>query len=726
MLRLPLILLLLLLASCQEKDPWRDDASLPEKISFNQHIRPLLQRDCLQCHGSERSEGGLRLDLPSGVSSVVTENSPRKSRLWEMIQDNHPAPLSEREQALFWRWIRQDTPSEGHWASLPIASETSPIARLADESLVGESEFSFLFNALLGRQPSQEDFSRWTEMQAPRAALIDSLMAEPDFAPNFRTRLLLLSGTNPVPDGTPFDPYFRWIESEIAAPDFSLQTFFRMSLAGDLVPESGEQGALASAWTRLPSRTDLGTLPRRIGRSFLDLDLTREAQPTDLWPDAAITLPLFMPKERPPFQGNIATPPFLPLYTPQQSSALETALVEEETLWQRAGEIPPAAELSFREWLAEQEAIPIIPDLVTALTFDEGKPLNSSPMGEIDATGPLQLLPGVQSTAVAAPASFTGVPLDSAHPFTFSFFLRVPELPTVATPVFLAETDQGAPVGFRLSLSTSELSLQLLNGSDENSLSVTTQTLPTPGHWHHFAIAYDGSRRASGLQLWIDSVALPLTITHDSLFGIAQSPDGRLQFAPILESLTSTLLDEVQIYQRLLSELELIHLRDGTSLFAAVRDEFPREDLLLRYYLSSQYPPFRAAIDSAASSSRKVGILQDSALLVPIAVQEELPSVRPTLPFHPLPMTSDANRLGLADWLFNDRNPVTPRVLVSRLYQMIYGIALLPQSADLSDPWQLPPNLQLLDFLARDLIKNDWELRAILKTILLNPPPTLS
>lgn len=724
--RILFLLPLLFLAACQERDPWQDDASIPASISFNQHIRPLLLRECLQCHDSGRSEGGLRLDLRSGVSSVVTDNSPAKSRLWEVIAQNHPAPLPDREKALLWRWIRQGTPTEGHWASLPLKNVSPPIAGLSPAGEVDDLEFAFLSDALLGTQLSPDQSTDWTTLRTRRVDLIEALMGEPGFAQTFRARLMLLSGTRPVPEETPFDPYFRWVESEIAAPDFSLRNFFRNSLAGDLIPDAGEQGAIATAWTRLPSRADFPTLSHRVAQSFLALDLSRTPQPSDLWTDAATTLPLFLPTDARPFRSRLPIPPFLPLHTPRQSSALLATLSEEELLWRQAREVPDEADRFFQSWLAEVNPAPTIPDLLSALSFDDELTSDSSLTGRARVTSRANLLPGVQGTGIAAPATFSKLPLSSSRPFTFSFFLSVPELSKGLTPILSAETAEGAPVGFRFSLSSNGTVIQLLNGSDENSLSAVATILPTPGHWHHFAITYDGSRSATGLNLWIDSVAVALSVTNDELYGIAQSSQGSLQFAPGYESVAPAALDELQIYGRSLTELEVAHLRDGTSLFAAIRDEFPREDLLFRYYLSSQYEPFRQKLQAATEATSRVGMLQDSALLVPIARQGELPAVRPTLPFRPLPMSSEANRLGLADWLFHPRNPVTPRVMVSRLYQAIYGIALLPSGSDLSDPWRLPPNSQLLEFLAGELLRNDWELRAILKVILLNPPPTVS
>ena len=84
-------------------------------------------------------------------------------------------------------------------------------------------------------------------------------------------------------------------------------------------------------------------------------------------------------------------------------------------------------------------------------------------------------------------------------------------------------------------------------------------------------------------------------------------------------------------------------------------------------------------------------------------------------------MNANPDRLGFANWLVDDRNPLTPRVLASRLYQLVHGVSLLP-SNEISDPWVTPTNPEFLDYLAREILVKEWNLRSILQTILLLPP----
>src|SRR5207247_1242135 len=52
--------------------------------------------------------------------------------------------------------------------------------------------------------------------------------------------------------------------------------------------------------------------------------------------------------------------------------------------------------------------------------------------------------------------------------------------------------------------------------------------------------------------------------------------------------------------------------------------------------------------------------------------------VKPAMPalFHPLPEGTSANRLGLAKWLVDPRNPLTSRVTANRYWEQIFGVGL--------------------------------------------------
>ena len=720
---LPLFLLLPL-TSCREKDPWAGDPNVPEQISFNQHIRPLLTRDCLSCHSENNTQGGLRLDLSSGVASVTVQNSPKKSLLWEKIIANHPTTLPERDQAILWRWIKQGTPTEGHWASLPISKPSSSQLppSLSQTEPVSEEEFIFLAHTLFGRKPTPAELTYNQNHQPTRANLIESMLQQKSFTTYFKTRLLLLSGTNSAPSKGPFAPYLRWLDNEVSNPDFALDNFFRESLAGDLIPEAGQQGAIATAWTRLPHRSGIQSLSERVAKSLLAIDLNNPVSSDTLWPSASETLPHFLPDFPPASKGEIATPPFLPLHTPQQLKGLQKAEEAEPAAWELAESIPDSATVAFAQWLAQEETAVSIPDLSAAFSFDEANPLDLSPLPIALLKAPITLAEGIQGTALAPPAEFEGLPLSSDRAFTLSFFLKLSHLPTAETSLFTATSQQGAPTGFRLNIAPDNLTIALLHGSAANSLIAKAQLLPQPGEWHHLTIGYDGSRKAAGFSFWIDAQPVPLTSLNDQLYGIAHSPAGKLSYRyPSLPDVGPTLIDELQIYQSLLSEIEISHLQDGKALLTAVREEFPREDLLFNYYLRSKSEEARTNKKRAIATSNEVSTLQDSALLVPIAAKTTLPTIRPTLPFYSLKLDSNPDRLGLATWLLDDRNPITPRVIASKLYQMIHGVSLLP-SEDISNPWDTPTDAALLDYLSQNLLTQEWNLRSILTTILLHPP----
>ncbi|HAL12457.1 MAG TPA: hypothetical protein DCP67_01490 [Planctomycetaceae bacterium] len=96
-------------------------------------------------------------------------------------------------------------------------------------------------------------------------------------------------------------------------------------------------------------------------------------------------------------------------------------------------------------------------------------------------------------------------------------------------------------------------------------------------------------------------------------------------------------------------------------------------------------------------------------------VQPGLPSVLPGI-------TEDApvNRLAMARWLVNGRHPLTARVFVNRIWEQLFGTGLVKTSENLGVQSDWPSHPKLLDWLAIGFAENGWNIKQLIKTIILS------
>ena len=79
---------------------------------------------------------------------------------------------------------------------------------------------------------------------------------------------------------------------------------------------------------------------------------------------------------------------------------------------------------------------------------------------------------------------------------------------------------------------------------------------------------------------------------------------------------------------------------------------------------------------------------------------------------------SSGRRLALANWIASDENWMTARVIVNRIWQHHFGRGIVRSSNNFGQLGEIPTHPELLDYLAGELLKNDWSLKSIHRLIL--------
>ncbi len=84
----------------------------------------------------------------------------------------------------------------------------------------------------------------------------------------------------------------------------------------------------------------------------------------------------------------------------------------------------------------------------------------------------------------------------------------------------------------------------------------------------------------------------------------------------------------------------------------------------------------------------------------------------------PLPRQDVYNRVDLARWLVSEKNPLTPRVTMNRMWQRYFGRGIVETENDFGTQGTLPTHPGLLDWLSAEFIEQRWSLKAMHRLIL--------
>ena len=702
--------------------------------------------------------------------------------------------LSDAQRNLIKSWIKQGAEYEPHWAfvappgtiSIPeIADKTWPknpidhfiLSRLEKEKLQPsaaappERWLRRVTFDLTGLPPTQPEIDAFLADRTPTAAetVVDRLLASPCFGERMATPWLDVaryadSFGYQADFATEAWPYRDWVISAFNV-NMPFDEFITEQLAGDLLENPTRDQRLATAFNRIHRKTNEGgSVPEEfrqdgisdrvhtVGTAFMGLTFEcsrcHDHKFDPITAKDYYSLGAFFNslEEAGLIQGgedgsSVLPQPSLQLPSGDQETKLASHRSNMVSAESALADFIKTAEPEFQSWLTSDKQFPT-PDLAALFHFDETS--GATLKNEIDPEKPAEtggnpLAPGKSGNGILADGdNLTKLPdLGIAHadqPFSFSLWLKPAQVHERAV-VFANSSSFDLPFsGYELLLEDNRLTWTLHRELPGCAASVSSKTKIPANQWTHVTVTNDGSRKASGLKIFINGQAAETLVASDNLTRDFQIGDA-LNFTARGRDvgLKNGMVDEVAIYLRAISAAEVAALFSGMPISAnsepaLLRDYYFSAVNLTARDLANKLNAARAAYRTEEKNVREIVTMRESAEPVPAhilirgdyssigeKVSRETPAWLP-----PFPADQPRNRLGFAKWLTSPNHPLTARVTINRIWQEIFGTGIVATSDNFGLQGAQPSHPDLLDWLARDFIGQGWDQKRAIRQMVLS------
>lgn len=695
--------------------------AVAQPVDYSRQIKPILASKCLSCHGpdEEGRKAGLRLDTRDGALAetesggrAIVAGSPDKSELLDRITHEDadlrmpPKELAKdvtpAEVELLRRWIAEGAEYKPHWAFLPPAKSALPpvkqpqwarnaidtfvLAKLESEGFAPSPEADRyalarrLYLDLLGVPPTIAEADAFASDTSADAyeRLVERLLASPRFGERWahvwldQARYADSAGYAQDPPRTIWR-YRDWVVSALNR-NVPFDQFTIEQIAGDMLPSASEEQIIATAFHRNTMTNSEGGTDDEEFRNAAVVDRVNTTM--QVWMGMTMgCAQCHTHKYDPITQQEYFR--FFAIFNQSQDadrgdeSPLVTSLLPEQL---QAKEKLTAELAALEKQLSMQVvAAPTLParsgDLKARYVRVEmpGK-MTYLHLAEVEAKvdGKNIATSGKASqvsTAYEGPAHLANDGNTNGEYFTAK---STSHTDTADNPWW--EVDLGSPQP------VSEI--VLWNRTDGN----------THTRLHDFRI------------IALDDAHLPVWVVN-----VVASPNPSVKFdlPKTHEALTDKQKSEVALYAQ------------GSTVSPEVAQLKAKIEAMKKQIAELKGVTTPVMRELAPQQHRKTHLQYRGNFT------DKGPEVSPGVPavFHPLPSDATANRLTLAHWLIDTRNPLTARVAVNRAWEQLFGLGIVETSEDFGVQGEPPSHPELLDNLAVDFMQSGWDMKQLVKQI---------
>ena len=705
-------------------------------VDFGAQIQPIFAKRCVSCHGPDKAEGGLRLDQRESAFSkqgsglaAITAKDVAKSELIRRVTaaddsermppEGPPLPVDQVE--LLKKWIESGADWKEHWAFEPPKSQIVPTVKDAawivnpiDAFVLDKLEQNGLSPApqlnrealirrvtydLTGLPPTPREIAAFQSDTSPNAyeQVVDRLLQSPHFGEQWARHWLDVvryADTNSFERDGAKPNAWRYRDYVIRSfnDDKPYDRFIREQLAGDELPDGGNDGLIATGFYRLGLWDDEPADKALAAYDVMDDIITTTSQgflgltvncarchdhKIDPIPqrDYYSMLAFFRgittngysnPNvERPIFRDEAAR------------HAYEVAVAEQREKLNSTQMAVTAIENAFRAKLDDQDQqanSPDIDDLEYAFFRDTWQQLP-----DFDSLKP-------ETVAKLEKGFFDISPATREYAFGF-VFKGVLKVPADGDYLFQLDSDDGS----RLSVNDQQVAIHDgIHGLGQPKVGkVSLKQGRVPIRVDYF----QGEAGAKGLIVkWsgpgVDQRLLS-TVMPDGKATGGVVPTKRKEFAALIAARGPGLLGQKQFdeYLQLTRQLDELKRKKVEADFALCVTE--------------------AAAKPSETHILKRGNPQAQGDVVVPAYLATLGGGVATIPELPADAKTSGRRSVLANWIASSDNRLTARVMANRLWQHHFGRGIVRSPNNFGLLGDRPTHPELLDWLAIELMKGD-------------------